>query len=111
MTIRDLGNIKWTSLMLPEHVKMLRHYFHEEYHDVPEPVMDEQKLEEMNGLIMESMENSFPLSFTVYENKRLLTLNGSVQYMDQVNHLLRVIDEDGRIHKLPFASLKDVKRL
>lgn len=27
------GNIKWTSLMLPEQVKALRYFFHEEYYD------------------------------------------------------------------------------
>ncbi|MGE7184955.1 YolD-like family protein [Peribacillus sp. NPDC006672] len=48
MTIRDRGNIKWTNLMLPEHIKMLRNYFDEDYYDEPEPVLDEQYLEEMN---------------------------------------------------------------
>lgn len=30
MTIRERGTIKWTSMMLPEHVKELRRYIHEE---------------------------------------------------------------------------------
>jgi hypothetical protein len=55
MSIRDRGNIIWTSLMLPEHVKLLRRYIKEEYHDVPEPILDEQQLEEINSLILESL--------------------------------------------------------
>ncbi|GGB53053.1 hypothetical protein [Fictibacillus barbaricus] len=39
MTIRDRENIKWTSLMLPEHVKELRKYLSEEYYDIPERVL------------------------------------------------------------------------
>ncbi|MGE7683987.1 hypothetical protein [Peribacillus simplex] len=28
---------------------MLRNYFHKEYYDVPDPVLDEQQLEEINS--------------------------------------------------------------
>ncbi|MFG6494358.1 YolD-like family protein [Fictibacillus sp. UD] len=66
MTIRDRGNIKWTSLMLPEHVKELRKYIHEEYYDIPEPNVDEQQMDNMNELILEAMEFHFPLRFTLY---------------------------------------------
>ncbi|MBA9027621.1 hypothetical protein HNP81_002911 [Peribacillus huizhouensis] len=30
MTIRDRGTIKWISIMLTEHVKMLQDYFYDE---------------------------------------------------------------------------------
>ncbi|PAL14837.1 YolD-like family protein [Peribacillus simplex] len=109
MTIRDRGNIKWTSLMLPEHIKMLRQYFGEEYYD--EPVLDEQHLEEMNDLIAASMEFTFPISFTLYQNNRQSSLEGLVHYVDQTNRHLRVIDVDGRIHKIPFSTIKGVKKI
>jgi YolD-like protein len=65
MVIRDRGNIKWTSLMLPKHVKELRRYIHEDYYDIPEPSLDVQQLEQMNDLVLEAMEFNFPLTFVV----------------------------------------------
>ncbi len=44
--IRDRGRIKWTSLMLPEHVKMLRDWANEDMWEKTKEI-DEQKLEEM----------------------------------------------------------------
>ncbi|WP_230301646.1 YolD-like family protein [Peribacillus simplex] len=111
MTIRDRGNIKWTSLMLPEHIKMLRHYFGEEYYDEPEHVLDEQHLEEMNDLIAASMEFTFPISFTLYQNNRLSSVEGWVHYVDQMNGHLRVIDVDERINRIPFSTIKGVKKI
>ncbi|CEG31062.1 YolD-like family protein [Peribacillus simplex] len=111
MPIRDRGNIKWTSLMLPEHIKMLRQYFGEEYYDEPEPVLDEQHLEEMNDLIAAPMEFTFPISFTLYQNNRQSSLEGLVHYVDQMNRHLRVIDVERRMHKIPFSTIKGVKKI
>jgi len=37
---KDRGNIKWTSLMLPEHVQMVKEIWKEE-EKVQKPVLDE----------------------------------------------------------------------
>ncbi|MED3790583.1 YolD-like family protein [Peribacillus frigoritolerans] len=104
MTIRDRGNIKWTSLML-------RQYFGEEYYDEPEPLLDEQHVEGMNDLIAASLEFAFPISFTLYQNNRLSSVEGLVHYVDQMNGHLRVIGVDERIHKIPFSTIKRVKKI
>ena len=43
--IRDRGRIKWVTMMLPEHVKLLREY-NESLDKAEKPVLDEQKYEE-----------------------------------------------------------------
>ncbi|MFY0758164.1 YolD-like family protein [Metabacillus dongyingensis] len=48
-----------------------------------EPLIDEQQLEEMNDIVGESMEFSFPVSI-LYKNKRLVTVNDMVHYVDRV---------------------------
>jgi hypothetical protein len=60
--------------MLPEHVRELRKYLNEEYYDISEPTLDGQQQDEMNILVLESMEFHFPLQFTLYKQKRLITL-------------------------------------
>ncbi|PLT28175.1 YolD-like family protein [Peribacillus deserti] len=109
--IRDRGNIKWTSLMLPEHVNMLRKFANEEYYEESEPIIDEQQLEEVNNLIAESMEFTYPLHFQYYRNKRMNSLEGFVHYVDDINRQLRVLDANGEIHKLSFSSIKRATRV
>lgn len=48
---RDRGRIKWVSMMLPVHVKLLREY-NESLDKVEKPVLDEQKYEEFNEVIV-----------------------------------------------------------
>jgi hypothetical protein len=110
MTIRDRGNVKWTSMMLPEHVKELRKYINEDYYDIPEPTLDEQQMVEINTIILESMECNIPLSFTVYKNKRLIKIVGNVHYFDHINQELRVIDVEGNLHILATSCLKNVQK-
>ncbi|ANC77451.1 hypothetical protein ABE65_011840 [Fictibacillus phosphorivorans] len=106
--IRDRGSIKWTSLMLPEHVKELRRYIYEEHYDTPEPILDEQQMEEMNEVMLEAMEYHVPLMFTIYKNKRLITLSGYIHYIDTNNKQLRILDMNDNVE---FVSFSEVKKL
>ncbi|WNB93429.1 YolD-like family protein [Bacillus sp. NEB1478] len=110
MTLRDRGTIKWTSMMLPEHVKELRKYINEDYYDIPEPIIDEQQMDEMSDLILEAMEYNKPVSFTVYKNKRLITINGFTHYIDQNKKQLKIMDSNSELHTISFSSIKKVIR-
>lgn len=106
MTIRDRGNIKWTSLMLPEHVRELRKYIHEEYYDIPEPIIDIQQLEEMNELVLEAMEYHFPLTFVIYQNRRLETLDGYIHHVDSQQLKFRIMGLDQNVHVISYSNVK-----
>jgi YolD-like protein len=110
MTLRDRGNIKWTSLMLPEHVKELRRYINEEYYDVTEPSIDEQQMEEMNELILESMEYNFPLTFIIYRNRRLESIEGNIHFIDSIEMEFRIIDFQDILHKVSFSKVKAIHK-
>jgi YolD-like protein len=110
MTIQDRGNIKWTSLMLPEHVKELRKYINEDYYDIPEPTLDEQQLEEINSLILEAIELNIPLLFTIYKDKRLKEVRGFIHYIDHVKQEFRIYDMENTLHILKITSIKDVQK-
>jgi YolD-like protein len=110
MTIRDRGNIKWTSLMLPEHVKELRRYIHKEYYDVPEPSIDEQQMGEMNELILKAMEYNFSLTFIIYKNRRLESIEGNIHYIDSIKMELRIIDFQDILHKVSFSKVKAIHK-
>jgi hypothetical protein len=110
LTIRDRGNIKWTSLMLPEHVRELRKYLNEEYYDIPEPILDGEQMNEMNLLVLESMEFHFPLQFTLYKQKRLIPLEGYVHFVDHIKQEFRVVDFDEYVHHIPLHQIKNIHK-
>jgi hypothetical protein len=110
MTIRDRGNIKWSSLMLPEHVKELRRYINEKYYDIPEPSIDEQQLEEMNALILEAMEYNIPFTFIIYKNSRLIAINGHIHFIDSIKMEIRIVDLDHILHKVSFSKVKAIHK-
>lgn len=81
--IQDRGSIKWTAMMLPEHVKLLREY-NESLDKVEKPVLDEQKYEEFNEVICEAMEENITLQFTYYQKGEIKKLVGNIHYIDQL---------------------------
>ncbi len=108
--IRDRGNIKWTSMMLPEHVKLLRDWSEADaYQEKPE--LDEQQLEQFNETICRAMEEHAELIFTYYKDHFFHTCSGYVHYIDPTLHMLRIVDEQtGSRQQLPFHSIFDVKQ-
>jgi hypothetical protein len=95
LMIRDRGNIKWTAMMLPEHVKLLREY--KEHHGKAEkPFLDEQKYEEFNERICGAMEENRRLRFTSYQGGKLIQTAGRVHYMDEARRELRILDSKER---------------
>lgn len=106
--IRDRGSIKWTAMMLPEHVKLLRDWAEEDkYEQMPE--LDEQQIEIMNELLCEAMEMGRELIITHYEGKRHELLIGTVHHYDDLQKKLHVIDKFGDVHYLLVNALIDVR--
>ncbi|MCA1064355.1 YolD-like family protein (plasmid) [Rossellomorea sp. AcN35-11] len=107
--IRDRGLKKWHGFFMPEHTVALKDYAKEQQRENI-PILDEQKLQEMNELIAESMEHSSPVCFKVY-NKQLGTfefIRGKVHYVDSVNQVFRIKDKDHIVHKIRFSSIADI---
>ena len=67
--IRDRGRIKWNSLMLPEHVTMLREWAAEETKEQRKQ-LDEQKLELLNEIAGKAMECGKEVLITHFKNSR-----------------------------------------
>lgn len=68
--LRDRGTIKWTSMMLPEHVKQLK----QDLLDVSKtgkPSLDEQQIEELDILVSEAMALNKELNLSSLKRKAL----------------------------------------
>ncbi|WP_409301520.1 YolD-like family protein [Peribacillus sp. SCS-155] len=106
--IRDRGRIKWTSMMLPEHVKMLRDWAHEDTFE-EQRILDEQQLEEMNAAIGEAMETGAAVTIIYYENKRHQLLIGKIHYYNELQQKLHIIDKFNEPHYIRIADISDVR--
>ncbi|EWG10746.1 YolD-like family protein [Cytobacillus firmus] len=106
--IRDRGRIKWTSMMLPEHVKLLRDWAKEDTHEQKRE-LDEQKLEYMNGILSEAMEFQKSVTLTHYRGRNYELVIGSIHYWDDLGQKLHVVDRFGEIHRISINAIADAR--
>lgn len=106
--IRDRGRIKWTAMMLPEHVKLLRDWAHEDTYEQQKEI-DEQKLEEMNGLLAIAMEEHKSVILTHFRNRKYELVIGQIHYWDEFTQRLHIIDHFKQIHRISVLDIADVQ--
>lgn len=106
--IRDRGRIKWTSMMLPEHVKLLRDWANEDRYE-KKIELDEQQLEMMNEVIAEAMEFGKGVAITHYRGRNYKLVIGTIHYWDEISQKLHVVDRFEETHQIDISSIADVR--
>ncbi len=101
--LRDRGTIKWTAMMLPEHVARLKHDL-ADTKKTAKPIIDEQQAEEFETTIAYSMSINKPLIFSIYEPGVVNQLKGFSQYINYEKKMLYIKDMSDDIH---FVLLDD----
>ncbi|PRR89513.1 YolD-like family protein [Bacillus atrophaeus] len=66
--LRDRGTIKWTSMMLPEHLLQLKQDLLD-VSKIKKPSLDYQQIEEMGIFVSEAMSLNKELKFKLYEGE------------------------------------------
>ena len=105
--VRDRGNIKWVSLMLPEHVKLLKEY-KENLQEVDKPILDEQKYEEFNEIIARAEEENIPLAFIYYRKGKFKKIIGHINQIDHLNGDIFIVDKILDHHKLKIDDVIEI---
>ncbi|MGN1386887.1 MAG: YolD-like family protein [Bacillus sp. (in: firmicutes)] len=106
--IKDRGKIKWVSMMLPEHVQMLREWAAEDANE-ERIVLDEQQAEEINHMIAEAMEHQLLVAISYYDQKRYHVMVGYIHYFDEWKRKLNVIDRFEEVHYIKLDDVIDVR--
>ncbi|WP_147533866.1 YolD-like family protein [Bacillus marasmi] len=106
--IRDRGRIKWTSMMLPEHVKMLRDWVKEDSFEYRKQ-LDEQQLEQMNDTISSAMEFDQLVTITHYHSHQYELVIGKIHYWDGLGQRLHIVDRFEEIHQIKLNDIYDVR--
>ncbi|MBM7713715.1 hypothetical protein JOC94_000684 [Bacillus thermophilus] len=106
--IRDRGNIKWNSLMLPEHVKMLREWAKEDTWDA-KGQLDEQKLEQLNLAAEEAMEFAKEVNITYFSHRQSKQIAGKIHYFDSVKKEFRIVDRSGHVQRILLKQIEHIE--
>lgn len=106
--IRDRGRIKWTSMMLPEHVKLLRDWVKEDCYEQKKE-MDEQQLELMNETLSEAIEFDQFVTITHYRERNYEIVIGKIHYWDELTQRLHIVDRFEEGHRVPIAAIADIR--
>ncbi|MDQ0256177.1 hypothetical protein J2S74_003595 [Evansella vedderi] len=103
---RDRGVIKWTSMMLPEHVQQLKEMTAKHKKKAP-PQLDEQVLEEWSRLLGEAYYHDLALSITIIDHGKEETVQGFVYRIDQLQRSLTLELKDSRFQRrsIPFQDI------
>ncbi|MEX3715775.1 YolD-like family protein [Cytobacillus horneckiae] len=88
--IRDRGKMKWQSaFFMPEHVKMLND-IQIDASKTSKPLLDEQQLEEIQIVIMESLDYTLPIKISTWQNGFTNHMTVIVDNLDMIKKEIRV---------------------
>ncbi|WP_096434761.1 YolD-like family protein [Alteribacter populi] len=105
--LRDRGVIKWTSMMLPEHVRELKQ-LKQGYAKMKKPEFDPQMIEEWGRILKESAYKQTPVSVSFIEEGVIQSATGFFVRFDSLEHLITLRTDSGeRIH-LSFDTITDL---
>jgi hypothetical protein len=105
--VNDRGSIKWTSLMLPEHVELLRTIWREDKR-VTKPKLDEQELEVLNIRLLEAYNEQQLIQIEYYQNGRMVNIRGGIKKFDQLSQTV-VIQSSEEETAVPFTDIYRVE--
>ncbi|KIN51961.1 YolD-like family protein [Bacillus subtilis] len=91
--LRDRGTIKWTSMMLSEHLTQLKQDLIN-VSKIEKPSLDDQQIEEMDLLVSEALEFNKELKFKLFNNGFVENITGRVHYINFEQQKLHVKDQN-----------------
>ncbi|HSP21621.1 MAG TPA: YolD-like family protein [Planococcus sp. (in: firmicutes)] len=100
--IKDRGTIKWTAMMLPEHIQMLRDWQSQERSD-KRPCLDEFDLEALYEEIHLAYQRRCLVEIRVWQSEAK-AFRGVVTAIDLRIKILS-LDSGGNVWKLPFDDI------
>ncbi|WP_235001515.1 YolD-like family protein [Halobacillus sp. Marseille-P3879] len=98
MENRDRGTIKWTSLMLPEHVEMIKKVWKEDER-VEKGLLDEQKAAEIDFILQRALHDGLTVELKVHDG------------FDFENRCLKIENVDKRTRKIKGLDVQEKEKV
>jgi len=103
--MKDRGTIKWTAMMLPEHVQMINDYWDSMDNKI-KPILDEQKIEEIGIKLHEAISKDLVVEITYYGDYDYLLAVAKIYSVNYNDKYLKM-DDFGRT-KIEFDYIIDI---
>ncbi len=104
---KDRGTIKWASLMLPEHVKLLQDMWQDDYR-MTKPVLDSQEIEMLNAQILEAFESGTTVSMSMYSDGEIFEHIGVIIKLDSQTNNIILQSPDSAQETIPFNDILSI---
>lgn len=101
---KDRGTIKWTALMLPEHIQRLREWEEEMKYETKKE-LTEWELESLQETIQHAYKVKKPLTFTLFINNHFFQITGNINAIDNQKRQL-LIESDTAVNLIHFDSIQ-----
>lgn len=83
--IRDRRNIKWTAMMLPEHLELIKK-FNESNNKVSPKILSEWELEDLQQTVNQALHYNISITLDVWEMDRYVRRSGIIRSVNDYNH-------------------------
>ncbi|MFD2045998.1 YolD-like family protein [Ornithinibacillus salinisoli] len=90
--MHDRGSIKWTSMMIPEHVKMLQE-IRERQNYKQKPVISDYQKEEINIHLQMAIHNDLTIELEYFKDHDYHKIKGKLLSVDVLNQYVNIEDE------------------
>ncbi len=108
--IKDRGNKKWVAMMLPEHVEMIKQ-IHIDLNREEQPILDEDRISELEARISYSMQHHLPVEFTIMNDGFEYRISGYVQSIDHIQRNFKIRDLRDKVKYINFSCIVDIEVL
>ncbi|AVK85250.1 YolD-like family protein [Lysinibacillus sp. B2A1] len=105
--IRDRGNMKWTAMMLSEHLVEIKKWKQEQFYDKKRD-LTEWEIEEIELTIQRSLKLRKLVTLTLWDNNKLHDKTGLVTGMDPIKKEM-LLDTDLAIKHIAFNDIQAAK--
>lgn len=105
--LKDRGNMKWTAMMLPEHLVEIKKWKEEQFHEKKRN-LTEWELEEIEITIQRAFKMRQLVTLTLWDNNKLHDETGQITGTDTIKKEL-LLDTDMAIKRISFVEIQDAK--
>ncbi len=102
--INDRGNIKWTSLMLPEHLVKIKEWKKEQFHDKKRE-LTEWEMEEIEQIVQRAYKLHKEVKLTLWSENKLHDVIGMITAINAFHKEL-LLDMDISIKCITFDQIQ-----
>lgn len=109
--LKDRGSIKWTAMMLPEHVKCLRAWEYHEKNDEVKPEISDHQLSIMDDIMGYAMNHCRQVYISYYDQsiKKKVELYGEIKKIDPIYNVIFFLSEDGFSKRIMVTDIIELE--